>query len=109
MDCSLIDVCLSCYLTDHHNREGELLLSVPVDRTTRNGEVRRALIDELGAADYGLPDGFDYDEAERAINACFAAADGRKTFDSSLDRRGDDDDESCMAHFLITYGDDDDE
>lgn len=101
-DCSHIDTCLPCYLQDHHNREGELLLSVPVDRSTRNGSLMRQVIDELGSADFGLPDGFDYEEAEKAIRDCFAGTDGRKLFDSTLDK-ADDEGESCYAHFLLTY------
>lgn len=102
MDLSLIDVCLPCYLTDHHNRDGEQLLSIPVDGKTRNGEIRRMLHAEL--QNYEFPESFDWDSAERAIDDCFKSSDGRRLFDSSLDRDLGDYDESCYAHFLLTYG-----
>lgn len=103
MDCSLIDVCLGCYLTDHHNRDGELLLGVPVYRDTTYSEVLEGLRSELQACDYGLPDSFDWDACDAAMVECFANATMSDKFDSSLDEQ-DDDGESCQAWFLITYG-----
>lgn len=41
-----IDTCLSCYLTDHHSRPGEVLIGVPVDGSTSRG----AVMDELHTA-----------------------------------------------------------
>lgn len=38
-----IDTCFGCYLTDHHNRDGETLLGVPVDGTTTYREVKSQL------------------------------------------------------------------
>lgn len=99
----LIDICLPCYLQDHHNREGELLLGVPVDGRARVNQVRRAVHDELQAADYGLPESFSYDNARAAINRCFDKSDGRRTFDPSLDKTYSEDSESCYAYFLLRY------
>lgn len=98
-DVSLIDVCLSCYLTDHHNRDGEQLLCVAVDGSTRNGHVASELRAEL--QNYEFPRGFNYGAAELAIADCMSKADGRRLFDSSLERG--ECDESCYAYFLLSY------
>ena len=100
-DVSLIDVCLSCYLQDHHNRDGELLLSVPVDGTTTNAAVREELLSELQTCDCG--ESFDWDAARQAIAECFAGAEPDKLFDASLEVNEEDCDESCYAHFLLSY------
>ena len=85
-DLGCIDVCLPCYLTDHYNRPGELLLGVPVDGHTRNGQIKDALRNEFNSlADFGTPEDLEF---EAALAACFAKCDGRKTFDKGLDVNG---------------------
>lgn len=96
---SLIDVCLGCYLTDHHNRKGELLLGVDVNNTTTTGEIKSELLSAIDAADYGLPSWFDYAEFRRNIGGLFSS--DKEIFDSSLDPP--DDEESCSAWFLVEY------
>lgn len=55
IDISHIDTCLSCYLQDHHNRAGELLLGVPVDGTTTMGDVLQGIRDEYNQSN-GIED-----------------------------------------------------
>jgi len=98
------DTCLACYVTDHHNRDGEVLLGVPVDGSSTNLEVMQYLIEEIGAADFGLPDDFDYAAFDEAVMAEFDGRDGDKPFDTSLESVADgDDDEMVQAWFLVTW------
>jgi hypothetical protein len=99
---TLIDVCLGCYLTDHHNSKGELLLGVSVDNTTTLGEIKSELLSAINAADYGLPSWFSYAEFRRSV-AALSESDS-EIFDSSLDPPDDSIyDESCSAWFLVEY------
>ena len=107
---SHIDTCLSCFLNDHHNRDGELLLGVFVDGVATVGQVLDGLRDEYRQIAYEIGSnrlGFDYDEGLKAIDSVIAEnADNRdKLFDSSLDVLDEDDDctESCQAWFLIHW------
>jgi antirestriction protein ArdC len=47
-----VDTCLPYYLTDHHNRNGEILLAVPVDGTSTLANV----LDELKSQFHGSAD-----------------------------------------------------
>ena len=108
-----IDTCLSSFLNDHHNRDGELLLGVFVDGNATVGSVLDAVRDEYRQIAYEMGEnrlGFDYDEGLKAIEAMIAEnGDNRdKLFDASLDVMGedyDDDDcsESCQAWFLVHW------
>jgi hypothetical protein len=99
---TLIDVCLGCYLTDHHNRKGELLLGVDVNNATTTGEIKSELLSAINAADYGLPSWFDYDEFRAGVNEFYES--DSEIFDSSLDPPDDSIyDESCSAWFLVEY------
>ena len=53
VDVSHIDTCLACYLTDHHNRDGELLIGVQADGAMTNAEVLESVSEEFGR-DLGL-------------------------------------------------------
>lgn len=106
-----VDTCLGCYLLDHHNRPGELLLGVPVDGATTLTEVRTQLESEISAA---CIDGFDYDAARAAVAEQWSTvADASVPFDASLDSDEADDDmtdsgiddagESCQAWFVLSW------
>lgn len=108
LTCSHVDTCLSSFLLDHHNREGELLLGVFVDGSYTEGDLLAALLDELRDAsasidsDY-LP-GFDYDSAKAAAKSLFAGRDLSEPFDSSLEIvEADDMAEMVQAWFLFTW------
>lgn len=111
MDVTHIDTCLGCYLQDHHNRPGELLLGVPVDGSTTYQEVLDALMDELTWRD--ADPSFDYGLAKvLAIREFETVSDMSKPFDSSLEVSTEEDDgmqEDCQAWFLITWDADADE
>ena len=62
-----IDDCLPCYLTDHHNREGECLIGVPIDSTTTAQQVFDHLYGE--AVDAELPEGVTEGMIHRACEA----------------------------------------
>lgn len=103
-----IDTCLSCYLQDHHNRDGELLLGVPVNGESTVGEVLDELASELQqfgdlAADRA---GFDWTKAEETIKALQAENVDRAEmkFDNGLETLEEDDyDEPVQAWFLLTW------
>ena len=108
MTCSHVDTCLSSFVLDHHNREGELLLGVFVDGSYTEGDLLAALLDELRDAsanidsDY-LP-GFDYDSAKAAAKSLFADRDLSESFDSSLEIvEPDDMGEMVQAWFLFQW------
>jgi hypothetical protein len=105
-----IDTCLSSFLNDHHNRDGELLLGVFVDGNATVGQVLDGLRDEYRQIAYEMGEnrlGFDYDAGLAAIDSVIAENDDNrdKPFDASLDVLGEDDDcsESCQAWFLIHW------
>lgn len=108
---SHIDTCLSCYLYDHHNRDGELLLGVFVDADSTVGEVLDALADEYHQIGWEMGEsrlGFDYEAGEAAIAALKVENADRleRIFDSSLERVPEDEDdigEACQAWFLIHW------
>ena len=104
MNAQLIDVCLACYLSDHHSRDGELLLGAAVDGATTHREMLAELHSELNALDVD-DERFDYDQARAALGGLFApVADLDSVFNSSLDQPSDDDDgETCQAWILLTY------
>ena len=113
MVCQHIDTCLACYLNDHHNREGELLIGVFVDGNSTNGGVLRELLLELQTAcasidPADLP-GFDYDSAKVAAKYLFSHFSPNELFDSSLeiDEDADPDEiepgEMAQAWFLFTW------
>jgi len=107
MQITHIDTCLGCYLTDHHNRDGELLLGVIVDGETTYQEVKDELLREV----HGLsldPEEFDYDAAVKAIGEAFLPVRSLAAkFDPSLDVPTDDERdemlEPCQAWFLFEW------
>ena len=115
-----IDTCLSCYLTDHHNRPGEVLIGVPVTAATTYAEALEQLVSEWDNG--GLNEDVDIDVAE-AIDVAFGiellaftdmlrqAGRLHKPFAPPLEPDdGSDDGEGPQAWFLIKYaGDDPDE
>lgn len=107
-----IDTCLSCYLQDHHNRDGELLLGVYVDGETTIGEVLDQLSGEFASIGWDLGEdrrGFDYDKAKAAL-ARFGEENADRLdriFDPSLEVLSDEEKEDAMdevqAWFLISW------
>lgn len=95
-----IDTCLPCYVMDHCNGETELLLGVPVDRSTRYYQVRNELIDELHTLwDERIPKG-----AESAIKSVFTRVHPFKVFDNTLDSASEyESGESCYAWFRLSW------
>ena len=81
-----IDVCDPCYLTDHHNRDGECLVGVRVVRQGRKPERSAEMfLEEIHGTDYGTPaeitDGDLYDAFLECLDgwrmACAEAPAGR--------------------------------
>jgi hypothetical protein len=115
---SHIDTCLSCYLQDHHHRDGELLLGVYVDGNTTIGDILRDLESEFNQMflEDGERGGFNGDKASAAIAKLKEDNKDRldTIFDSKLETPSEDDEdmgESCQAWFLIHWNvpDDDEE
>lgn len=82
----IIDVCLPDYLTDHHNRPGELLLGTPVCGMTYASDVREGLYEAFTSlADPGVPDSISDLQVEEAISRPFDEAyEVGEYFDESL-------------------------
>lgn len=109
---SHIDTCLGSFLSDHHNRDGELLLGVYVDGETTVATVLDELADEFGRIGWDMGEsrkGFDYDKAKQAIadfrQSALESVDPDAVFDSSLDIPNEEHDheESCQAWFLVHW------
>ena len=105
-----IDTCLSCYLNDHHNRDGELLLGVYVDGTSTIGQVLASLVYEFGSVGYQIAEyraGYDHDKAMAALAYLINENRDRSEtlFDSSLEYHSDDefDGDYVQAWFLLTW------
>ena len=109
MNLAHIDTCLGCYLTDHHNRPGELLLGCYVTGRTTYADIKSYLMSEVS----GFIDREDwtrehYGQAREAIGAAFSPVrDLHAAFDDSLDIPGDEQDddgsEPVQAWFLLTW------
>lgn len=107
MKATHIDTCLSCYLQDHHNRPGELLLGVWVDGTLSYQALMEDLIQELHSLSVE-DESFDYEAAEAAIREQFSTvSDMSKPFDSSLEIQSEADRDDCLewphAWFLLEW------
>ena len=105
-----IDTCLSCYLYDHHNRDGELLLGVFVDGLCTVEEVFDGLKDEFRQIAYDLGEsrlGYDHDKAAEALDRLIAENESvrSKLFDSSLEYHSEDEfgEDYVQAWFLLTW------
>lgn len=86
VSCVHIDTCLSDYLQDHHNRDGECLFGVYVDGRMTIGEVLDGLRSEYQMSGDRIESDIATDEAcKAAITAAFADADPAKLFDASLE------------------------
>lgn len=105
-----IDTCLSCFLHDHHNRDGELLLGVYVDGTSTISQVLASLVSEFQQVGCQIAEGregYDHDKAKEALAHLINENSdrGETLFDSSLDIPNEDEDceEYCQAWFLLTW------
>lgn len=103
MKCTHIDTCLPDYLTDHHNRDGELLIGVSVDRYMTNDTVRQALGYELTGIEDSRFDSNMYKAARTAITEAFADAVPHRKFDAKIELPTSDDEEWPQAWFLISW------
>jgi hypothetical protein len=66
-----VDVCYPDYLVDHHTREGECLIGVPVSRTGRKPERSAEMfLQEIRGADFGVPEEILDGDLESAFLAC---------------------------------------
>lgn len=106
-----IDTCLPCYLQDHHNRDGELLLGVYVDGNSTVKDVLDGLDDEFRSIAWDIASeraGYDDDKAS-AVLAKLRQDNADKLdalFDSSLEVPSEEEDgfsESCYAWFLLVW------
>ncbi len=107
-----IDTCLSCYLNDHHHRDGELLLGAFVDGSSTVSDVLDSLSDEFHTIAYDLAAnraGYDHDAAKAALDRLIDENSDRleRPFDSSLESPTEDEDDDCseyaQAWFLLTW------
>lgn len=102
-----VDTCLGCFLTDHHNRNGEVLFGVSVDGTTTNADALNGLLDEMRQTADRVPEHLSWDIIKGAAKALFVDADPAKLFDASLEVTGDADDidggDYCQAWFVLTW------
>lgn len=108
-----IDTCVSDYLRDHHNRDGELLLGVYVDGESTVNMVLDDLISEFHQIAYQIGEnrrGYDHDAAKDALDRLYTenldVMD--KPFDASLEILTDEEKEDfagemCQAWFLLTW------
>jgi hypothetical protein len=96
-----IDDCYPDALTDHHNREGECLIGVPVDATTTVQQVFDALYGE--AVDAELPDGVTAEQiAEACSKEVFGALTPSDVWNSDLEA-GDNNGEGPQAWFVLRW------
>lgn len=107
---SYVDTCLPCYLTDHHDRDGEFLIGVRVDGGTKWSYVTDAIKQEWDGAEISDVEG---EAANAALDAAFKRAHAEfvtrllpnATFDNTLDPPSEDDDaEGPQAYFVVEYG-----
>lgn len=99
-----VDTCLSCYLQDHHNREGECLIGIHVDRSSRVHTVKRDLLDAMNNVDSTFPEDMTDAEIKAAVVEAFQGAHPLKTWDNSLEPRSEDDaGEMVQAWFLFQW------
>lgn len=99
----------SCYLTDHHNRPGECIITVMMtDGCTSDGDAADALVCEgrtLGVADTAA----EYDASDLASVARWCAeqwriAEADMPAATDRDTQGDDDARYLECHILATWG-----
>jgi hypothetical protein len=111
LNISHIDTCLSCYLTDHHNRDGEYLIGIPVNGATTVGEIAAELESEIsGAYDVGFPDSITDEVIAAAILEELPADTHETLFDVSLETddslETEEDGDVPQAWFLVTWDSD---
>jgi hypothetical protein len=107
----LIDICFCDYLLDHHNRDGEILVGVPL-RGQSAEEMASDIVDEVNRADDGVPETLTDDLVYEHALACLALP--RMSFLSPIpefapnpcecgQRNGDCDCEQPSAWFLVKW------
>lgn len=104
-----IDTCLSCYLTDHHNRDGEALVGI-IPRGQSVDEAASELADETeSVGDDRVPADLTRDEivltfkrALRGVDLRHIGHDGRRTNVEPMDIDTDDSDRA-QVWFLLTW------
>jgi hypothetical protein len=104
---SHVDTCLSDYLQDHHNREGECLIGIPVDGDATYGAVFKGLV-EAACGDERIAEDVTDEKVVEAIIECFKGIDLTKLFDPTLDvieepNYGLMNPESVQAWFLVQW------
>lgn len=107
LDCYHVNTCLPSYVTDHCNGDNEMLVGVPVYRSTRIWQMRQDLADEIHAYGDKLPEDLPDSIVDAAIAECFAGAHPLAAFDSRLEPEDEDDGESCYAWFRFTWSEED--
>lgn len=76
VSCNYEDTCLGCYLTDHHNRQGELLLGIYPHSQTES-EAASELLEELNSSDWDLPEALTDDLLKAAFSEAVKGVDFR--------------------------------
>jgi hypothetical protein len=107
-----VDTCLSSYLQDHHNRDGEALFGVHVDGNSTVADVKWALANEVASTGDRVPNPISDAMISAAIGSAFDSVDPTKLFDASLEVPELDDDgepieddcgEMCQAWFVLSW------
>lgn len=99
-----VDTCLPDYVSDHCNGDSEWLCGIPVDHTTRNGDVFRAVLDECRSYGDKLPDAITAHDVRRAVEYEFDGLDKRAAFKSRPDKpQGDGYGDSVYAWFRFSW------
>ena len=81
VEIELVDVCFPDYLTDLHNREGELLVGIPLDELSQSS-LEDLIVEELSSGDFGLPDEVSDDDLKEACRTCNLGPYTKITFES---------------------------
>jgi hypothetical protein len=107
---SLVDVCLSSFLTDHCNSDNEILIGAYVDGSTPLAEVQSQLLSELNDSGFDRRPNMDADKAAEAVKALFAGHDDMsRPFDASLEVLDEEEaetmggDEMCQAWVRVSW------
>lgn len=96
-----IDTCMPAYVQYHCNGEGELLVGVPVDRSTRYWQLLEDITEQLHNAEK-LPQSITQPMVDAAVAELRNRVHPLRCFDPSLDKASEDA-EFCYAWFRATW------
>lgn len=111
--CSIshIDTCLACYLTDHHNREGELLIGCAVSNETNIASLADDILHEISCCDEPSSEDVTDNMLRAAICDMLHSEDAFRDetiWDAKLPPAPDPDDSdyTLQAWFVLSWSDD---